>query len=239
MAAPRRPTVSLDALLAAWLATTGSNNTRAAYTRDLQVFISWATQAGVAPLSATAVHIDVFRVHCEAAGASPATVHRRLSALSSFYRHATAAAPNPVDGASRPAAPASPTLALPALDAARVWAAATALGPRTAALIGLLMHDGLKTGDVLPLDVGDVRFGRGVTVLAVAVPRAVDPRTSPWLRRHVGARRDGPLFVGDNPTRQPARLTRFGVDYLVKRTGAAAGLITPLTVNTLRRSATP
>jgi integrase/recombinase XerD len=234
----------MDASLAAWLATMGSPNTRAAYTRDLEVFIAWSAQAGVAPLAATALHIEAFRVHCETSGASPATVHRRLSALSSFYRHATGADANPVDGTARPAAPESPTRALTAPEAARVWAAASALGPKTAALVGLIMHDGLKTNDVLPLDIADVRFTRRSTVVAVTdrdgtdVAMTVDPRTGVPLRRYVGDRRAGPLFVGDNPTREPARLTRFGVDYLVKRTGAAADLTTPLTVNALRRGGT-
>ena len=190
------------------------------------MFISWTSSTGVAPLAATSVHIEAFRIHCEAAGASPATVHRRLSALSSFYRHAVGDEPNPVEGTARPAAAASATERLAPVEAALVWAAACHLGPKTAAVVGLIMHDGMKSGEVLPLDVTDVRFGGGPAVVSLAsAPRTVDRRTSAPLRRYVGARRAGPLFLGDNPTRQPARLTRFGVDYLVaKRAGVAAGL---------------
>jgi len=235
-----RTSPSFESTLRAWLATMGSANTRAAYSRDLQVFISWTSSTGVAPLAATSVHIEAFRIHCEAAGASPATVHRRLSALSSFYRHAAGDEPNPVDGTARPAAAASATERLAPVEAALVWAAACHLGPKTAALVGLIMHDGMKSGEVLPLDVTDVRFGAGPAVVSLAsASRTVDPRTSAPLRRYVGTRRAGPLFLGDNPTRQPARLTRFGVDYLVKRAGVAAGLTTPLTVNVLRRGSEP
>lgn len=244
MTQPRRTNPPMEAALAAWLATMSSPNTQAAYRRDLQVFVAWTSQAGVTPLRATSVHVEAFRIHCEATGSSPATVHRRMSALSSFFRHATGDGLNPVDGAARPDTPAAPaTAALTADEAARVWLAASALGAKTAALVGLIMHDGLKTSEVLPLDVADVRFGRGTTVVVLdrdaPVVLAVDPRTGTPLRRYVGARRHGPLFVGDNPTRQPARLTRFGVDYLVKRTGATAGLATPLTVNALRRGTAP
>jgi hypothetical protein len=42
--------------------------------------------------------------------------------------------------------------------------------------------------------------------------------------------------MGDNPTRRGSRLTRFGVDYLVKKVGQAAELSFPLTVNALRAS---
>ncbi|MFT3853690.1 MAG: site-specific integrase [Ilumatobacteraceae bacterium] len=243
MAPRRRTNPTMEAALAAWLATMSSPNTQAAYRRDLQVYVAWTSQAGVAPLRATSVQIDAFRIHCETTGSSPATVHRRMSALSSFFRHATGDGPNPVDGAARPDAPATTTAALTADEAARVWLAAGALGAKTAALVGLIMHDGLKASELLPLDVADVRFGRGTAVVVLdreaSVVLTVDPRTGAPLRRYVGARRHGPLFVGDNPTRQPTRLTRFGVDYLVKRAGATAGLPTPLTVNALRRGTPP
>jgi integrase len=166
-------------------------------------------------------------------------VHRRLSALSSFYRHAAGAAGNPVEGAARPAAPDPASDTLSTAEAARLWAAACRLGPKTASLVGLVLLDGLKTSEVLPLDVGDVRFGRATATVAIQrrdAPTPVAAQTAVVLRRYVGPRRSGPLFVGDNPTRDPARLTRFGVDYLVKRAGAEAGLDAPLTVNTLRRS---
>ena len=46
----------------------------------------------------------------------------------------------------------------------------------------------------------------------------------------------GPLLLGDNPTRTPARLTRYGVDYLVRRAAERSGVSKPVTVNVLRNT---
>jgi len=57
--------------------------------------------------------------------------------------------------------------------------------------------------------------------------------TSLFLHDHVGDRSAGPLLVGRS---DDARLTRFGADYLIRQAGRDAGLDTPLTTNTLRRT---
>jgi site-specific recombinase XerD len=44
------------------------------------------------------------------------------------------------------------------------------------------------------------------------------------------------LLLGESPTRQADRLTRFGADFLIKRAGSAAGIDEPMSSNTLRRS---
>ena len=59
--------------------------------------------------------------------------------------------------------------------------------------------------------------------------------TGSAVRRYLGRRRDGPLLLSERRGREPDRLTRFGLDYLVKQVAQAAGLEQSVSGNTLRR----
>lgn len=235
---------SFDARVRAWLVTLPSANTRAAYQRDLSLYGAWMAAGGRTPMLATTAEIDEFRLHCEAVGAGAATVNRRLAALSSFYRHVSRGGVNPVDRAARPSVPStSETIQLDDDQADSVWHAAVDLGHKTATIVGLVLLDGLKTNELLLLDVDHLVVSRrGIDALVRRRDHrervSLDSRTAGAVRRYLAGRADGPLLLGDNPTRQRARLTRFGVDYIVKRAGAHAGLAAPLTVNTLRSTRT-
>ena len=65
-----------------------SGETRKAYARDLRAWSAYLAVVGVDPFDAGRVHVDVFAREAEAAGASVATVARRLSALAGFYAYA-------------------------------------------------------------------------------------------------------------------------------------------------------
>ena len=52
---------------------------------------------------------------------------------------------------------------------------------------------------------------------------------------HLDGRTEGPLLLGESPTRPPARLSRFGADYVLKRISADAGFRRAISANTLRR----
>jgi site-specific recombinase XerD len=52
---------------------------------------------------------------------------------------------------------------------------------------------------------------------------------------YLGRRRTGPLFLNERHGRVPARLTRYGVDYMIKQVAHAAGLAASVSANTLRR----
>jgi site-specific recombinase XerD len=236
---------AFETLVASWLFTHGSVNTRAAYRNDLARFVSWAAESGRSTMGATPADIDDYRAQCEQHGASPATINRRLAAVGSFFRFATASGElleNPVDTVARAdQRSSSATVQLDPVGRVAVWQAAASLGAKTASLVALLLHDGLKVGEILQLDVDDLqgspddltvdldRRGRRHTI-------ELDERTAAVIDDYRGERTDGPLLLGDSPTRQQSRLTRFGADYLIKRTGQEAGLAEPLTANTLRRS---
>jgi integrase/recombinase XerD len=239
----QHPEPTTDALIHAWLSTLVSASTTSAYRSDLRIYVRWVESTGRGLMSVSVDDVHAFRSHSETQGVAPATVRRRLAAISSFYRHVAnmPGAVDPTVGARRPsAAGGSRTVELSPVEADAVWHAAARIGQKTAIVVGLILLHGMRSSELLALDVGDLN-NRGGTLTVDRRPLSartlvVDPRLADILRRHVLRRHEGPLLLGDNPTREPARLTRFGVDYLVKRSGVSAGLDQPLTVNTLRRT---
>lgn len=232
-------------LVAAWLPTCRTANTRAAYERDLADFARWCEASGREPLDARPEDLDAYRDACLAQGASPSTVTRRLSGVSSFFRYAAqvgALDANPVDDVARPDADPRIPASLDGGEVAALVDAAELLGPKTATLVALLVLEGLKLGEVLALDVPRVRIGeRSVSVevwrRGAHQPLVLSPHTAAAVTAYVAGRWRGPLFLGDSPVAdRPARLTRYGADFLVKRAGAAAGIDKPVSASVLRRS---
>jgi site-specific recombinase XerD len=138
-------------LTATWLAGFAPH-TRTAYFRDLAHFLAWCQRDGLDPCRARPADLGQYRAVLElparpATPPSPATVHRRLSAVSSWYRHLAAnratAGPggevvtNPVTAIRRPRVDrdASTTVGLTADEVRALLAAADAtVAARTAAL---------------------------------------------------------------------------------------------------------
>ena len=152
-------------------------------------------------MTADTATLVAFQAAREAAGDSPSTIRRRWSALSSFYEFVLdETAPHPTRRTASPTRVAdgnpSPTARLSAETVAAYRAAAAALDPRLDALVALLVADGLKLGEVLALDVGDVR--------AEPPRRRHDP--TPW---HVEADRAPPRQrpVGASMHRDAAQWT--------------------------------
>lgn len=219
----------------AWLASLPSSNTRAAYRADLATFLRWCAAKGVAPLAATSDTALAFRGDLLDGGARAATAKRRASAVQSFVRslgHDVPDAPEPGDGASS-------TVGLDDDERRRLLAALPGQPSKAQVLVALLLLDGLKLDEVLRLDAGDLRgtpphVDVGVRRDDAVEALALHPTTSRVVDRHLGGRRTGPLLPGRGDP--PARLSRFGADYLVKRAGRDAGLTAPLTTNALRRT---
>ncbi len=228
-------------VVAAWLFTHRSWNTRIAYGADLSWFAAWCEQHGREPLDATQGDVEAYRSDVEAAGASPALTRRRLAALTSFFRYASNGqdATNPAEDVERPAAePASTTLELTDDEAEALASAAAGLGAKTATLVSLFLRDGLKLGEALSADVDDFTTPPPtLTITRQARPHRLrlEATTGVAVAACVGDRVTGPLFVG-TPRGDPSqRLTRSGADYLVKRAAANAGITKAVSANSLRR----
>ena len=74
-------------LAAAWLTSYRSARTRRAYAGDLAAWLDWLHGIDVDVLHARRVHVDLWVRQLLDAGAAGSSTSRRLSALSSFYRH--------------------------------------------------------------------------------------------------------------------------------------------------------
>jgi integrase/recombinase XerD len=204
--APAKPTLWRAEDLAAAFLLAYSGHTRAAYSNDLREWFGWCSDHDLDPLEATRGHVDAFaRTTAEVDHRSPATVARRLSTLSSFYRYAEvedAITRNPATHVRRPKV-GTDTVST-GLDADEMTAlthAAQADSLRSHALVLLLGMNGLRISEVLDADVNDLTTERGHRVLMITrkggkkatIPMA--PRTAEAVDAYVDDRVTGPLFV--------------------------------------------
>jgi len=243
------PSERFRSLTSSWLAALESEHTRSAYRRDLSGFASWLSERDRGtPLDAGRGDIEQYQAMRTADGAAHSSVARQMSALRSFFGYAVSAgalldAPlvTPPQRGIATATSESSTDELDAGEVGSLVAASRSLGPRTAALVGLLLFDGLRLSEVLSANVDDVTFRPQRIDIAIARRTGeqslrLDPWTTVAVQQYVESRRSGPLMLGESPTRYQDRLTRFGADYLLKHVGAHAQLSSPLTANALRRS---
>ncbi|MGZ6955183.1 MAG: tyrosine-type recombinase/integrase [Acidimicrobiia bacterium] len=236
--ATRTRKIVIDDLMAGWLAGLGSDNTRAAYASDLRRFVAWCREQGVDPLGLDAGALRRFRAAEERTGASPATTARRLSAIASFGTYTTGR--GVTDGFSdvrRPAVgPGSATEVLADREASALLAAADRHTARVSVLVRLLMLDGLKVGEAAAADAADVS-GRPPTMDLTVGDRVVrlHPDTAVPIRTYLARRRTGPLLLSEGRARRSERLSRFGIDYLIKDVAREARVDRVVSGNTLRR----
>ncbi|MHA6631825.1 tyrosine-type recombinase/integrase [Pseudonocardia sichuanensis] len=229
-------------LAAAWLATYRSARTRRAYAGDLAAWLDWLHEIGVDAVDARRVHVDLWVRQLLDAGAAAASTARRLSALSSFYRHLVEhdlLAANPAAPVRRPAVDPDHTATVGLdRDQARAFLAAadTDTGParlRTAAAARLLLHLGLRVDELAAADVADLGHDRGHRVLSVTRKggrRAVvvlPPSTAAALDAYLAARAatsPGPTVGPLLATSSGGRLDQGALWKLVRRLARAADI---------------
>ncbi|PZM94729.1 MAG: integrase [Actinobacteria bacterium] len=231
-----------------------SEHTRAAYRRDIAGWLAWCDQQQVDPLEATFVDVNAYARTLESTVdprtgrcLTPATVARKLSALSSWYTflvHLGAIATNPVAGADRPRVDRdhSATVGLTPEEVDALLAAAEAQTGATAArnraAIALLADLGLRVGELVALDVTDLRYERGHRSIRFVGKggrqrrRALAPSTAAAVDAYLQARAaaenvpvdqlTGPLLT----TATGRRLDRHAIFRLVRRLARQAGIPT-------------
>lgn len=236
----------LAGLTAQFLAGRKSADTRDAYRLDLSSWLAWCRDADVDPRQAWPGDITVWLASiADQAGTTRA---RRLSAVSSWYRwlirhQAVERNPAILDKAERPTQSPRRAPALSDAQAEAMLAAADAdPNLRTAAIIWLLLHTGIRVAELLAANIGDLGQDRGVTILNVRGKGGkvrqveVEPYTYSRIIDYLATRTDvdrrpalpGQVTPGDRPlfaTNTGRRMAhRSDVRNLIRRIARRAGL---------------
>src|SRR5208283_3321121 len=154
-----------------WLANITNLKTRRAYKEDVREFIAFtALQDYMGLRSVGRSHIIAWRKDMERRGLAPATIRRKLSALSSLFDYlceGNAVAGNPVDGVKRPMANGNEG-STPALGDAQVRkllnapSEDTLKGVRDRAILATLLYHGIRREELCRLRVRDIQSRQGV-----------------------------------------------------------------------------
>ncbi len=249
------PYARAEALREEFLATRKDRvNTHDAYTRDLRSWLDWCIARNVDPLDAWPAHCA--RWQTELAQGDPATDRkaeagttraRRLGAVSAWYRwliRHQAAPRNPalLEGAERPVRAPRRAPALSAEQAEKLLAAADTDTPRAAAIVFLMIYGGLRSGELIEANVGDIGMtdgelilnvrGKGGKTREVRVNPVVWQRLTAYLAARpdatalpvpaaeAGAGKDRPLIA----TYRGNRIDRKQIRLLLRRLATEAGL---------------
>lgn len=208
-------------LVDAWLIGFSSPNTRRAYKGDIERWLNFCQLSGIHPLHARREHVDAW---ARIQPGAPATLARRITAVASWYtwlvdeRHLDH---NPTARVRRPRIDPddSRMVGLTREQAVALVKRADADGPRTKALVRLLLANALRVGELIALDVEDLGTARGHCTLRVkgkggriqVVPLA--PATAEAIDDYLRTREDVeklPALAAGARGRRPLFLSRAG-----------------------------
>lgn len=154
-----------------WLASHTSERTREGYAREARLYTGWCDARGIDPRAARRHDIEAYRNDRTEQGDSARTLARRLSALSSLYNYGGGygLGANPCAGVKRPRIDrkSSPSQSLDRGEVPALLAAAEADGPRSAALVALLVYAGLRVSEALSAEIVDLGHDAGHRTLTV------------------------------------------------------------------------
>ena len=213
--------------------------TARAYLGDLRAWIGWCAEQEVHPFTARRHHVDHWARQLATTPqpvtgrpAAAATIARRLSCLSGFYdyglREVELLEYSPVANVRRPTVSEdSPTVGLSAAELDRLLTAAEQHSPRSAALLSLLVYNGLRIDEALASDVTSLTYHRGHQALRItrkggrASTEPLAPIVLRPLQDYLGGRTDGPLFLNRDDTARLAYTTSYA---LIRRLAHRAGI---------------
>lgn len=149
-----------------------SGPTRTSYATDLRQFFSWCAQMDLEVFAVRRGHVELWARAMEDRGLSRATIGRRLSTVTGFYRIAVLDGlleHSPAENVRRPKIDTeSATLGLDRMELSAFVAQGAAGSPVDHALACLLGLLGLRVSEACSIDVEDLSLERGhrtVTVL--------------------------------------------------------------------------
>jgi site-specific recombinase XerD len=230
----------LTDLTEVWLHSFKSQNTRTAYRRALESWITLCAACRTEPGDARIAHADMWIEKQRLAGAADRSIAHRVSAVSSWYGYLiinTAEDPvplatrNPMKTKAKPKIDPNytPTVSLDGAEADRLIAAADEDSLVASALIRLLLAEGLRIGSAINAMIPDLGHDKGHRILTITVKGGnkkvipLPPFVADRIDRMLTARgdpEDGPLFL----TTKGRPLYELWVWRLVRRLGRKAGV---------------
>ncbi len=236
----------LDAM---WLERGLSENTLAAYRRDLIGAQSWLFERDKDLLNATSLDLYEYMSQRFTAGISSRSAARWLSAARGFYRHLLlthqiATDPTSVLEHPKPGRPLpgviSPQQVEALLQAPQVH---TAIGLRDRAMLELLYASGLRVTELITLQLTSINLRQGVVRV---VGKGGKERLVPmgeaaihWLGRYLKEARQALLQTPAAvlfPSRRGRTMTRQTFWYAIKRYAIQAGISSNVSPHTLRHA---
>lgn len=213
-----------------------SAHTVKAYRRDLDCLLSFCEEQGIQSWPELKMHhLRRFAAISHARGLGPRSIQRRLSGIRSFFNFLVREGRlqhNPASEVNAPRAPKRLPATLDVDEMARLLTAIRGDEPvvlRDRAMLELLYSSGLRLGELVGLDPGDVDLddatvrvtGKGNKQRLLPVGRAARQALRAWLRvRGQLAAEDEPaLFVGVRGRRISPRVVQRRVRYWAQRSG--------------------
>jgi integrase/recombinase XerD len=225
-----------------------------AYRRDLAGWVGYLDAKGVDLESASTADVEAFLASIQQDGRAPATVARIASTLRGLYgfllEEGMIASDPTALLAARRAATRLPVVLSEAQAAALLASPATdeAVDVRDRAVLELLYGTGIRVSELVGLDLGDVDFteelvqvtGKGDKQRLVPLGRGTARALQSWLfdgaRAAMLTASKGPDAHAIFCNQRGRRLTRQGVDLVVRRHARRAGLPAATSAHTLRHS---
>ena len=230
-----------------------SRNTLEAYRSDLLQYGRFLEKREIAAVAASGADIADFLAALGGAGggtASPATIHRKVACLRSFYRHLRREGVLDADPTASLTAPRRGRKLPQVLtrgEVTRLLDQPSGTEPtdlRDRALLELMYASGLRASEAIGLEVADVDLddqvlrarGKGSKERVVPVGHTAAEAVRRYLERGrprlVGARLETHLFVNF----RGGALTRQGLYKIVRRHAVSAGLEDRMSPHTLRHT---
>ncbi|HJQ66643.1 MAG TPA: site-specific tyrosine recombinase XerD [Gemmatimonadales bacterium] len=228
-----------------------SGHTVENYLRDVRRLVSHITAGGIqGPDAITAARLRQFVYALKDLGLSPATIHRQISALRTYFRFLVAEGHltrNPSERLESPKRWRSLPTVLTVAEIDRLLAAPTPdqpLGMRDRALLELAYATGARVSELVGVSVQDISFEDGVVRL---FGKGAKERLVPVGRRALGAvalyvrevrptldrgKGRGRVFLNARGT----ALSRVGAWGIIKQAAKGAGLAKRVTPHTLRHT---
>lgn len=201
--------------------------TISAYRLDLRQFAAWCELSGCEPLSVHHRDVRRFAASLSAGGLSPATVARKLAAVRGFYGfllRTSRVTQNPADLVPAPKAKAKLPRVLTSIQMGEILDSAPARTPlelRDRAMLELAYSCGLRSEEVISLDLGSLDFeseqlsvvGKGSKHRRLPVGEPAQRAVEQYLVRGRPSMADSPaepaLFISRNGRRlSPSDVSR-------------------------------